>query len=96
VVRSFYQQHRELTADEVRGLAVTLWDAPIFERRTAAVMLLIADAARSRPQDIELVERLLGEREFCIRKALGWVRRETGKKIALSWSRSGCGRRPPG
>ena len=152
VVRSFVREHRELSADEIRRLAVELWEVPIFERRAAAVMLLIADASRSRPQDIDLVERplresrtwalvdslacdvagdlvvrfpelgttldrwaadedfwvrraallsllvplrrgggdwphfvrlaepMLGEREFFIRKALGWVLRETGKR----------------
>jgi 3-methyladenine DNA glycosylase AlkD len=152
VVRRFVQEHPALTAEDVRRLAVDLWDVPIFERRSAAVMLLIADAARSRPLDIGLVERLLresgtwalvdslscdvsgdlvvrfpelgatldrwavdedfwlrraallsllvplrrgggdwphfvrlaepmlGEREFFIRKALGWVLRETGKR----------------
>ncbi len=61
VIRGFHQQHPELTADEIREVASALWDAPIHECRSAAVMLLIADAARSRPQDIELVERLLRE-----------------------------------
>jgi 3-methyladenine DNA glycosylase AlkD len=152
VVRTFLRAHPELTAENVRGLAAALWDAPIFERRAAAVMLLIADVARSRPEDIVLVEAfvreartwalvdslscdvsgdlvvrfpelgatldrwaadddfwvrraallsllvplrkgggdwthfvrlaepMLGEREFFIRKALGWVLRETGKR----------------
>lgn len=152
VVRTFYREHPELTAQDVRRLAMKLWDAPIFERRAAAVMLLIADAPRSRRQDIELVERflrdsrtwalvdtlscdvsgdlvvrfpelgatldrwavdgdfwvrraallslllplrrgggdwphfvrlaepMLAEQEFFIRKALGWVLRETGKR----------------
>jgi 3-methyladenine DNA glycosylase AlkD len=141
---------------------VQLWDAPIYERRSAAVMLLIADARRSRPQDLELVERflrdsrtwalvdplscdvagglierfpelaatldrwavdenfwvrraallslllplrrgagdwphfarlaepMLGEREFFIRKALGWVLRETAKgrpELVEQWLR---------
>ncbi len=152
VVRAFVREHPELSAADVRRLADELWGVPIFERRAAAVMLLIADAARSQPTDLVLVERflresrtwalvdplscdvagglvqrfpelaatldrwatdenfwlrraallsllvplrrgdgdwshftrlaepMLGEREFFIRKALGWVLRETGKR----------------
>jgi 3-methyladenine DNA glycosylase AlkD len=152
VVGEFVRTHPELSALEVRQLAGRLWHGPLFERRSAAVMLLIADAGRSRPQDLALVEDflrdsstwalvdslacdvagglvesfpelattldrwagdenfwvrraallsllvplrrgggdwphfvrlaepMLGEREFFIRKALGWVLRETGKR----------------
>ena len=152
VVRDFVRTHRELTPDEIRGLARELWKEPIYERRSAAVMLLIADARRGQPADLDLVEEflrdsytwalvdslscdvagdlverfpelattldrwaqdddfwvrraallsllvplrrgagdwdhfvrlaepMLGEREFFIRKALGWVLRETGKR----------------
>jgi 3-methyladenine DNA glycosylase AlkD len=152
VVRGFLRAHSELSAPEVRALAEQLWDSPIYERRAAAVMVLIADAARSEPGDLVRVERfvregrtwalvdslscdvsgaliekfpqlspeldrwaadddfwvrraallsllvplrrgagdwqhfvrlaepMLGEREFFIRKALGWVLRETAKK----------------
>lgn len=61
VVRTFYRAHPELSAGDVRRLAVLLWGAPVFERRSAAVMLLIADAARSSPEDLGLVERFLRE-----------------------------------
>lgn len=166
VVRAFVREHPELSAADVRRLAEQLWDAPIFERRAAAVMVLIADAARSSPQDIALVERflrdsrtwalvdslscdvagdlvvrfpelratldrwaadenfwirraallsllmplrqgggdwphfvrlaepMLGEREFFIRKALGWVLRETGKRrpeLVEEWLRPRAG-----
>ncbi len=152
IVRSFRRSHPELSAADVRRLAVTLWEVPIFERRAAAVMLLVGDLARSEPGDMDLVERflreartwalvdslacdvsgglvqrfpglsatldrwatdedfwlrraallsllvplrrgagdwehfvrlaepMLGEREFFIRKAIGWVLRETGKR----------------
>jgi 3-methyladenine DNA glycosylase AlkD len=152
VVRAFLRDHAELSAVQVRALAAQLWNSPIFERRAAAVMVLIADASRSEPGDLALVEGflrdaqtwalvdslscdvsgaliekfpqlapeldrwaqddnfwvrraallsllvplrrgvgdwphfvrlaepMLGEREFFIRKALGWVLRETAKK----------------
>ncbi len=60
-VRAFLRAHPQLSAAEVRRLALTLWEVPIFERRSAAVMLLAADLARSAPADMELVERLLRE-----------------------------------
>jgi 3-methyladenine DNA glycosylase AlkD len=63
VVRGFLRSHPELTAADVRRLAVVLWEVPIFERRAAAVMLLVEDAARSEPADMDLVERLLRESE---------------------------------
>ncbi len=156
VVKAFVRAHPELSAAQVRQLAQRLWDfpvdSPIYERRSAAVMLLIADRARAAPEDLSLVEVLLrqgrtwalvdslscdvagdlverfpqlaptldrwatdgdfwvrraallslllplrrgegdwehfgrlaepmlGEREFFIRKALGWVLRETAKR----------------
>ena len=63
VVRGFLRSHPELAPADVRRLAVALWEAPIFERRAAAVMLLVEDAARSEPADMDLVERLLRESE---------------------------------
>lgn len=33
VVRGFVQGHPELNAEEIRRLAVQLWQAPVFERR---------------------------------------------------------------
>jgi 3-methyladenine DNA glycosylase AlkD len=152
VVKGFMRAHPELSAGQVRDLAAALWDSPIYERRAAAVMVLIADAARAEPGDLALVERfvregrtwalvdslscdvsgalierfpqlsseldrwgadddfwvrraallsllvplrrgegdwehfvrlaepMLGEKEFFIRKALGWVLRETAKR----------------
>ena len=138
---------------ELRELAATLWDSPIFERGRRRSCCSSRDAARSEPRRLELVERfvregrtwalvdalscdvsgglmscairnsartldrwaadedfwvrraallsllvplrrgggdwqhfvrlaepMLGEREFFIRKALGWVLRETAKR----------------
>jgi 3-methyladenine DNA glycosylase AlkD len=62
-VRDFLRSHPELSGADVRGLAVVLWDVPIFERRAAAVMLLVEDLARSEPADLNLVERMLRESE---------------------------------
>jgi hypothetical protein len=61
VVRGFLRAHSELSAPEVRALAEQLWDSPIYERRAAAVMVLIADAARSEPGDLVRVERFVRE-----------------------------------
>jgi 3-methyladenine DNA glycosylase AlkD len=166
-VRDLLRAHRELSAADVRQLAVILWDSPVFERRSAAVMLLVADASRAEPTDMALVERflrdsqtwalvdplscdvsgalvvrfrelgetldrwavdenfwlrraallsllvplrrgggdwdhftrlaepMLGEREFFIRKAIGWVLRETGKRrpeLVEQWLRSRAAR----
>jgi 3-methyladenine DNA glycosylase AlkD len=62
-VRAFLRSHPELPAADVRRLAVALWEVPIFERRAAAVMLLVEDLGRSEPADMDLVERLLRESE---------------------------------
>jgi 3-methyladenine DNA glycosylase AlkD len=59
LVKAFMRAHPELSALQVRELAAELWDSPIFERRAAAVMVLIADEARSEPGDLALVERFL-------------------------------------
>lgn len=152
VVTAFYRGHRAWPAAQFRALAAALWDSPIYERRLAAVMVLIANVGRSGPADLPLVERfiregrtwalvdalscdvagalverfpelgaeldrwaadedfwvrraailallvplrrgggdwehfvrlaqpMVGEREFFIRKALGWVLRETAKR----------------
>ena len=58
-VRAFMAEHRELTGPDVRRLAAVLWDEPVFERRSAAVMLLTADAGRSTADDLALVERFV-------------------------------------
>jgi 3-methyladenine DNA glycosylase AlkD len=161
-VRAFLRSHPELSAADARRLVVTLWNVPVFERRAAAVFVLVAELPRSGPEDMELVERLLrdcatwalvdplscdvsgglvqrfpelgttldrwaaddnfwlrraallsllvplrrgggdwehfvrlaepmlGEREFFIRKALGWVLRETAKRrpeLVADWLR---------
>ena len=63
VVAAFVRDHPELSARQIRQLAQTLWDTPddppIYERRAAAVMLLIADRSRAEPRDLALVERFL-------------------------------------
>ena len=61
VVKAFAKQHPRIEHDEVVGLAVALWEAPVHERRMAAVELLTHDAALLGPADMPLLERLLRE-----------------------------------
>jgi 3-methyladenine DNA glycosylase AlkD len=151
-VKGFHRRTPRLGRSEVVGLATALWDAPVHERRLAAVELLVAYLPVLEAVDIDVVEgfvreagtwalvdplaadvagrlverwpqlgavldrwaadgdlwirrsallallrplragggdferfgryadRMLEEREFFIRKAIGWVLRDTGKR----------------
>ncbi len=67
---------------ELRRLELWAADHDFWVRRTA--LLAMNDALRAGGGDFELFSKLavpmLGEREFFIRKAIGWVLREVSKK----------------
>ena len=72
-------------------------DTDFWVRRCALLALL--PPLRRGAGDFErfgrYADRMLGEREFFIRKAIGWVLRETGKKqpeIVYAWLLPRCGR----
>ncbi len=73
-----------LAKSEVAEAIVIGWarDEDFWVRRTALLSLL--DDLRDGGGDFELFERIatpmLGEKEFFIRKAIGWVLRETSRK----------------
>jgi 3-methyladenine DNA glycosylase AlkD len=47
--------------DELVATAVELWEPPVHELRTAAILLLVRDAARLGPDDLPLAERFARE-----------------------------------
>jgi 3-methyladenine DNA glycosylase AlkD len=61
VVKAFAKQHAEIDHDDVVAIAVALWEAPVHERRMAAVELLSHHASLLGPDDMPLLERLLRE-----------------------------------
>jgi 3-methyladenine DNA glycosylase AlkD len=52
---------RSLSREDVLGLAEALWDRPLHECRTAALVLLVTRAGDLRAGDAVLVERLIRE-----------------------------------
>jgi 3-methyladenine DNA glycosylase AlkD len=59
VARQTASQHPDLTRDDLLGLVDALWQAPVHERRMAAIELLDICHERLRSQDIAVLERLL-------------------------------------
>lgn len=58
-VRAFRREHPDLDGPHVVGLASALWAAPVHERRTAAVEVLVAYLPALGPSDIGTIEQLL-------------------------------------
>jgi len=78
---------RELDRDGVLAWARALWREPVHERRTAAIEVLRWYTRRFE----RYATPMLAEKEFFIRKAIGWVLRETAKKdpaYVAAWTRS--------
>lgn len=85
--------HPGLTRDDVADLARRLWDEPVHERRMAAALLLrayvdrlsatghpeVAAVYRRWGSDDDMWVRRSGLLGF-VRKAIGWVLREVGKR----------------
>jgi 3-methyladenine DNA glycosylase AlkD len=61
VARSVRQHHPDLRRAELVDLVLTLWDAPVHERRMVAAELLDLYSALLLPSDMALLERLLRE-----------------------------------
>ena len=59
VVKSFVRERGELSRTELTALDRALWSEPVFDRRVAAVELLIARGDLLRAGDLRLVERLI-------------------------------------
>lgn len=59
IVISWRRANPELTRQRLTQLATALWDAPVFERRLAAAVLLTDRRALLTAEDAELVERFL-------------------------------------
>jgi 3-methyladenine DNA glycosylase AlkD len=60
-ITAFRRRRPALTRSESTGLTSALWEAPVHERRLAAVEVLIAYLPVLESDDVELVERLLRE-----------------------------------
>jgi 3-methyladenine DNA glycosylase AlkD len=60
-VKSFAQDHGDLSHGELVALVEALWAKPVHERRMAAVMLLEAYPSLVAPRDLPLLERLVRE-----------------------------------
>ncbi len=60
-IKAARKAHPTLGHDEVLTLARLLWDAPLYERRLAAVEVLAAYGGRLESADIDLVEGLIRE-----------------------------------
>ena len=61
VAKTVRRQHAELDHDDLVTLVGALWAAPVHERRTVTVELLVLYVDRLRPTDMALLERLLRE-----------------------------------
>ncbi len=61
VVKTVGRRHPQLGHDDLIAVVVTLWAAPVHERRMAAVVLLERHADLLEPRDMVLLERLLRE-----------------------------------
>jgi 3-methyladenine DNA glycosylase AlkD len=61
VAKAFTREHPGIGHDDLIQLVATLWDAPLFERRQAAVFLLDLGADLLSPADLPLIERLVRE-----------------------------------
>ena len=61
VAKAFAREHRDIGHDELVGLAVTLWEHQLFERRQAAVILLELHPELIGPADLPLLVRLVRE-----------------------------------
>lgn len=58
-VRDMHRRHPELTHDDVTRLASELWEAPVFERRLAAIVLLQGQVSLLVGNDLTRLEQLL-------------------------------------
>ncbi|MGH8868575.1 MAG: DNA alkylation repair protein [Actinomycetes bacterium] len=61
VAKDILRAHADLGHDEIVALTEALWEAPVHERRMAAVELLDLYGDRLGPQDLVLVERFVRE-----------------------------------
>ncbi len=59
VIVDFARAHPELSRTEVLTVVRELWEAPVHERRMAAVELLDVYGSVLRPRDLSLIERLI-------------------------------------
>jgi len=58
-LKSFTRRHPSPSHDELVSFVDELWSAPVFERRLMASLLLVEHVDLLRPDDLDLVERLL-------------------------------------
>jgi 3-methyladenine DNA glycosylase AlkD len=61
IVRAWCRARPGLAHDELVPVAAALWKRPVYERRMAAQMLLIQNAAVLGPADIPFIEQMLRE-----------------------------------
>ena len=90
VVTAAVRGHPGLGRDDMTAWAVELWREPVHERRMAAVevrrsaILCLLPGIRAGQPDLGRFERyalpMLAEKEFFIRKAIGWAAREASKR----------------
>jgi 3-methyladenine DNA glycosylase AlkD len=93
VLREFSAKHPDPTHDQLVDVAARLWAKPNHELRMAAVMLLDSRTDLLGPRDLGFIEQhirdsrtwayadaMLDEKEFFIRKAIGWVLRDVSKR----------------